>query len=44
MMTYIDPVTASPKHYKTLLENDQVRENVGTSDVKAIIVENQRGR
>lgn len=24
-MAYIDPVTASPKHYKTLMENDQVR-------------------
>ena len=24
-MTYIDPVQASPAHYKTLLENEQVR-------------------
>ncbi len=24
-MTYIDPVTASPKHYRTLLENERVR-------------------
>ena len=24
-MTYIDPVKASPKHYRTLLENEHVR-------------------
>jgi beta-alanine degradation protein BauB len=24
-MAYIDPVMASPNHYKTLMENDQVR-------------------
>ena len=24
-MAYIDPVTASPNNYKTLMENDQVR-------------------
>ena len=32
-MAYIDPVKASPKNYKTLMENDQVR--VLQMDLKA---------